>query len=52
MTSGGGELISFPPDEQTSMLKTLMDAGKEVAAAKPQIGVAFQEVTEAAQRTR
>jgi TRAP-type C4-dicarboxylate transport system substrate-binding protein len=51
-TADGGELISFPPDEQTSMLKTLMDAGKEVAAAKPQIGVAFQEVTEAAQRTR
>ena len=48
----GGELISLPPDEQTSMLKTLMSAGKEVVAAKPQIGAAFQVMSEAAQRTR
>jgi TRAP-type C4-dicarboxylate transport system substrate-binding protein len=50
--AGGGELISLPPDEQASMLKTLMSAGKEVAAAKPQVSAAFQVVTEAAQRTR
>jgi TRAP-type C4-dicarboxylate transport system substrate-binding protein len=50
--AGGGELISLPPDEQTSMLKTLMSSGKEVAAAKPQVSAAFQVVTEAAQRTR
>jgi TRAP-type C4-dicarboxylate transport system substrate-binding protein len=50
--AGGGELISLPPDEQTSMLKTLMSAGKEVAAAKPQVSAAFQVVSEAAQRTR
>jgi TRAP-type C4-dicarboxylate transport system substrate-binding protein len=50
--AGGGELINLPPDEQTSMLKTLMNAGKDVAAAKPQVGAAFQVVTEAAQRTR
>ena len=49
---GGGELISLPPDEQASMLKTLMAAGKEVASAKPQVSAAFQIVTEAAQRTR
>jgi TRAP-type transport system periplasmic protein len=48
----GGELISLPPDEQASMLKTLMAAGKEVAAAKPQVAAAFQIVSEAAQRTR
>jgi TRAP-type transport system periplasmic protein len=48
----GGELINLPPDEQTSMLQTLMSAAKEVAAAKPHIGAAFQVVTEAAQRTR
>jgi TRAP-type C4-dicarboxylate transport system substrate-binding protein len=48
----GGELISLPPDEQASMLKTLMAAGKEVASAKPQVATAFQAVTEAAQRTR
>jgi TRAP-type C4-dicarboxylate transport system substrate-binding protein len=51
-TAGGGELINFPPDEQTSMLKTLMNAGKEVVAGKPQISTAFQLVSEAAQRTR
>jgi TRAP-type transport system periplasmic protein len=51
-TAGGGELISLPPDEQASMLKTLMNAGKEVVAAKPQISAAFQVVSEAAQRTR
>src|SRR5580704_13291676 len=51
-TASGGELISLPPDEQASMLKTLMSAGKEVAAAKPQVSAAFQVVSEAAQRTR
>jgi TRAP-type C4-dicarboxylate transport system substrate-binding protein len=50
--AGGGELISFPPSEQTSMLKTLMSAAQQVAAAKPQVSAAFQVVTEAAQRTR
>ncbi len=50
--AGGGELISLPPDEQASMLKTLMSAGKEVAAAKPPVAAAFQMVTEAAQRTK
>jgi TRAP-type transport system periplasmic protein len=50
--AGGGELISLPPDEQTSMLKTLVSSGKEVAAAKPQVSAAFQVVTEAARRTR
>jgi TRAP-type C4-dicarboxylate transport system substrate-binding protein len=48
----GGELISLPPDEQASMLKTLVDAGKEVASAKPQVAAAFQMVTEAAQQTK
>jgi TRAP-type transport system periplasmic protein len=48
----GGELIKLPPDEQASMLKTLMSAAKEVAMAKPQVSAAFQMVTEAAQRTR
>jgi len=50
--AGGGELIYLPPDEQASMLKTLMNAGKEIAASKPPISAAFQVVTEAAQRTR
>jgi len=48
----GGELISLPPDEQTSMLKTLVSAGEDVAKATPQLSAAYQTVTEAAQRTR
>src|SRR5262249_9754298 len=50
--AGGGELISLPPDEQAAMLKTLVEAGKEVAAAKPPVAAAFQLVTEAAHRTK
>jgi TRAP-type C4-dicarboxylate transport system substrate-binding protein len=48
----GGELISLPPDEQTSMLKTLVSAGEDVSKATPQLSAAYQVVTEAAQRTR
>jgi TRAP-type transport system periplasmic protein len=48
----GGELISLPPDEQASMLKTLVSAGEDVAKATPQLSAAYQTVTEAAQRTR
>jgi TRAP-type C4-dicarboxylate transport system substrate-binding protein len=50
--AGGGELITLPHDEQALMLKTLMAAGKRVAAAKPQVSAAFEVVTEAARRTR
>jgi TRAP-type C4-dicarboxylate transport system substrate-binding protein len=51
-TDAGGELISLPPDEQASMLKILANVGDEVSNAKPQIGAAYQIVTEAAQRLR
>jgi TRAP-type transport system periplasmic protein len=51
-TDGGGELISLPPDEQSAMLKILANVGDEVSNAKPQLGAAYQLVTEAAQRTR
>jgi TRAP-type transport system periplasmic protein len=50
--AGGGELISLPPDEQASMLKTLVNSGEEVAKAKPELSAAYQLVLEAAQRTR
>src|SRR5580658_4183612 len=50
--AGSGELISFPPDEQASMLKTLVSSGKEVAKAKPELNAAYQLMIEAAQRTR
>jgi len=48
----GGELISLPSDEQTSMLKTLASVGEDVSKAKPQLSAAYQVVTAAAQRTR
>ena len=48
----GGELISLPPEEQVSMLKTLASVGEDVSKAKPQLSAAYQVVTEAAQRTR
>ena len=48
----GGELISLPPDEQSSMLQALVSVGKDVSSANPQLVAAYQLVTEAAQRTR
>jgi len=45
----GGELISLPADEQSAMLKILSNVGDEVSNAKPQLGAAYQLVTEAAQ---
>jgi TRAP-type C4-dicarboxylate transport system substrate-binding protein len=51
-TDGGGELISLPPDEQASLMKTSLDAGAEVSKAKPELAEAYKIVTDAAQRTR
>jgi hypothetical protein len=50
--AGGGELISLPADEQVSLLKIVAGVGDEVSAAKPQLGAAYQIVTEAAQRVQ
>jgi TRAP-type C4-dicarboxylate transport system substrate-binding protein len=49
---GGGELIGLPADEQSAMLKTLASVGEDVSKTKPQLSVAYQVVTEAAQRMR
>jgi TRAP-type transport system periplasmic protein len=51
-TGNGGELISFPADEQAAMMKTLAGVGEDVAKTKPQLYDAFKVVTEAAERTR
>jgi len=48
----GGELISFPPDEQAAMMNTLASVGEDVAKSKPELYQAYQLVTEAAKRTR
>lgn len=50
--SQGGELISLPGDEQSTLLKTLASVGEDVSKAKPELSAAYQVVTEAAQRTR
>jgi TRAP-type C4-dicarboxylate transport system substrate-binding protein len=34
-TDAGGELISLPPDEQASMMKTLSSVGTDVSSTKP-----------------
>jgi TRAP-type C4-dicarboxylate transport system substrate-binding protein len=51
-TNSGGELISLPPDEQQSLLKTLRSVSQEVAKTKPKIAEAYRIVSEAAQRTQ
>jgi TRAP-type C4-dicarboxylate transport system substrate-binding protein len=51
-TDTGGELISLPPDEQTALMKTSLDAGAEISKAKPELAEAYKIVTDAAQRTR
>jgi TRAP-type C4-dicarboxylate transport system substrate-binding protein len=51
-TDNGGELISFPADEQAAMMKTFAGVGEDVAKAKPQLYEAYKVVTDAAKRTR
>jgi TRAP-type transport system periplasmic protein len=51
-TAAGGELIGLPADEQATLLKILAGVGDEVSNAKPELGAAYQIVTEAAQRTQ
>ena len=48
----GGELISLPPDEQASMMKTLGSVGDDVSKTKPALREAYALVSEVAKRTR
>jgi TRAP-type transport system periplasmic protein len=50
--SGGGELISLPPEEQSAMINALASVGEDVSATKPEIHAAYHIVTEAMQRNR
>jgi hypothetical protein len=50
--SGGGALISLPPEEQSSMINALASVGDDISALKPQLHAAYQVVTEAMQRNR
>jgi TRAP-type C4-dicarboxylate transport system substrate-binding protein len=51
-TDTGGELISLPPEEQSSLLKLLESVGADVSKQKPLLNEAYQIVTAAAQRTK
>jgi len=51
-TDNGGELISFPADEQAAMMKTFAGVGEDVAKPKPQLYEAYKVVTDAAKQTR
>jgi TRAP-type C4-dicarboxylate transport system substrate-binding protein len=51
-TDNGGELISFPVDEQAAMMKTLASVGADVTRPKPALYEALQLVTDAAARTK
>jgi TRAP-type C4-dicarboxylate transport system substrate-binding protein len=51
-TSGGGQLISLPPDEQASMLKTLASVAPDVSKKNPALAAAYKIVADAAARTR
>src|SRR3984885_10849869 len=50
--ASGGELISLPDDEQSTLLKIVAGVGDEVSNAKPEVSAAYKVVTEAAQRLR
>jgi TRAP-type C4-dicarboxylate transport system substrate-binding protein len=51
-TDAGGELISLPPDEQASMMRTLSSVGADVSNANPTLSEAYKAVTAGAERTR
>jgi len=51
-TDAGGELISLPPAEQATLLKTFSKAGSDVASANPALSEAYKIVAAAAERTR
>jgi len=50
--ASGGELISLPDDEQSTLLKIVAGVGDEVSNAKPDLSAAYKVVTEAAQHLR
>jgi len=51
-TDNGGELVSFPPDEQAALMKTLSSVGADVSKANSKLNDAYQAVVAGAERTR
>jgi TRAP-type C4-dicarboxylate transport system substrate-binding protein len=48
----GGELISLPPDEYATMMKTLDTVGHDVSKNKPTLAAAYKVVTDAATKIK
>jgi TRAP-type transport system periplasmic protein len=45
---GGGELITLPPGDQSTMMQTLASVGADVSKTKPSLDAAYKIVTDAA----
>jgi TRAP-type transport system periplasmic protein len=50
--SAGGELISLPVEEQSTMVSALASVGKDISAAKPELYAAYHVIIDAAQRNQ
>ncbi|HEV3161762.1 MAG TPA: TRAP transporter substrate-binding protein [Xanthobacteraceae bacterium] len=50
--SAGGELISLPAEEQSTMVSALASVGKDISAAKPELYAAYHVIIDAAQRNQ
>jgi TRAP-type C4-dicarboxylate transport system substrate-binding protein len=48
----GGELISLPPNEQSTMMKMLTTVGEDISSKKPALHEAYETVVAAAKRTQ
>jgi len=51
-TKAGGELITFPPEEEATYLSMLASVGADVSKSKPAVRTAYELVTEAAKRDK
>jgi TRAP-type transport system periplasmic protein len=49
-TTGGGEFVNLPADEEADMIKTMSGVGADISKEKPQVAEAFKIVSDAAQR--
>ena len=51
-TTGGGEFVNLPADEQAKMIATMSSVGAEISKEKPAVADAFKIVSDAAQRNK
>ena len=50
--SAGGELISLPAEEQSTMVSALASVGKDISAAKPELYAAYHVIIDAAEQNQ